>query len=618
MKKEESSGLKGDCMKLIAGVDIGNSTTEVCIGEINDDGAVHFLSDSMTSTTGAKGTEENVKGIIKALELAMEKLSMKVSQLDVIRLNEASPVIGDTAMETITQTVITESAMIGHNPDTPGGQGIGCGETLRAENEEQAKEHKKYILIVPKTIGYEEAARRINRLFKKGIKVAGVIAQADEGVLICNRLQKPIPIVDEVQYIDKVPQGMQGVIEVAKTGETIRNLSNPYDIASLLKLTPEETKYAVPVAKSLMGNRSAVVIKTPGGDVKERIIPAGTLTIIGEKKTETIGVDSGAESIMSLAGECFPIKDVEGESGTNMGGMISTVKDVMAKLTYQSISDIKIKDILAVDTMLPVKVDGGLAGEAYMEKAVAMAAMVKTHRLPMNRIAEKVEKQTGVFVQIAGVEAVMASLGALTTPGAALPIAMLDLGGGSSDGAVMDQTGKISSIHLAGAGELVTMLINAELGLENKATAELIKKYPAARVENLFQITIENGETRFFDSPLDSRFYGRVVVLCPDGMVPVLKDISVEKIVHVRKSAKERVFVENTLRALKMVAPMNSIRNIPNVVLVGGSSEDFEIPELIMNALSKFKVVCGRGNIRSSKGPRNAVATGLVMSYSGR
>lgn len=36
-----------------------------------------------------------------------------------------------------------------------------------------------------------------------------------------------------------------------------------------------------------------------------------------------------------------------------------------------------------------------------------------------------------------------------------------------------------------------------------------------------------------------------------------------------------------------------------------------------MEELSEYRIVCGRGNIRSSEGPRNAVATGLVLSYLG-
>ena len=45
-------------------------------------------------------------------------------------VNEATPVISGLAMETITETVITESTMIGHNPETPGGIGLGVGTTV--------------------------------------------------------------------------------------------------------------------------------------------------------------------------------------------------------------------------------------------------------------------------------------------------------------------------------------------------------------------------------------------------------------------------------------------------------------------------------------------------------
>lgn len=602
-------------MKIIAGVDIGNSTTEACIGRLKDNNTLGFLSSSITATTGAKGTIENVKGIVYALRQASEKMNLSISDIDVIRLNEAAPVISDTAMETITETVITESTMIGHNPQTPGGHGIGCGETLHIDKRDRAVKGEKYILIVPDNVGYEETAEIINNLFKKNIEIVGVITQADEGVLINNRIKKSIPIVDEVKYIEKVPEAMQGIIEVASMGQTIKTLSNPYGIASMLNLDAEETKYVVPIAKSLIGNRSAVVIKTPKGEVKERIIPAGKLSFLSDSKFKTIDVDSGAEKIMELVKGLNPIEDIEGEAGTNVGGMINSVKNTMANLTFQKPSDIKIKDLLAVDTMIPLKVQGGLAGETFMEKAVAIAAMVKTDKLPMAKVAEAVEKETGVYVEIAGVEAVMAVLGAITTPGTKLPIAILDLGGGSTDAAIMDEKGVIKSLHLAGAGELVTMLINSELGLNNRIIAEEIKKNPIAKVENLYRITIENGETKFFDTPLNTELYGRAVILSGNLMIPILKDISVEKIVQVRKQAKERIFIQNSIRALEAIAPMNNIRNIPNVVLVGGSAADFEIPEMILDKLSKYKVVCGRGNIRKTEGPRNAVATGLVMSY---
>lgn len=57
-----------------------------------------------------------------------------------------------------------------------------------------------------------------------------------------------------------------------------------------------------------------------------------------------------------------------------------------------------------------------------------------------------------------------------------------------------------------------------------------------------------------------------------------------------------------------------AIRDITFVVLVGGSSLDFEIPQMITDALAQYGVVAGQGNIRGTEGPRNAVATGLVLA----
>lgn len=49
--------------------------------------------------------------------------------------------------------------------------------------------------------------------------------------------------------------------------------------------------------------------------------------------------------------------------------------------------------------------------------------------------------------------------------------------------------------------------------------------------------------------------------------------------------------------------------------MVGGSALDFEVPQLITDALSRYSIVAGRANIRATEGPRNAVATGLVLAY---
>lgn len=599
-------------LKLIAGIDVGNSTTEVAIADMEKE--LRFLSSGMVSTTGIKGTMDNVVGIINGLKEACSKIKVDIKELECVCLNEATPVIGDVAMETITETIITESTMIGHNPDTPGGLGVGIGKTVFLDELSGIHSTEDVICIIPYNIDFETAARRINHAVDENIKINGLIVQADDGVIISNRLRKKIPIVDEVSFINKVPMGMMAAVEVAAIGTTINVLSNPYGLATIFNLTPEETKFVIPISRALIGNRSAVVIRTPEGDVKERVIPAGKLVLMGKLKKE-VSIEEGSEKIIEALDSTWPINDVCGEAGTNVGGMIERVKQVMAELTNQRKEEIKIQDILPVDTFVPQKVRGGLAGEFSLENAVALAAMVKTSKLPMEAIAKKLNHEIGVKVIIGGVEANMAVLGALTTPGTDNPLIILDLGGGSTDSAYINKNGEIKSIHHAGAGEMVTILIKSELGLEDYSLAEDIKKYPLAKVESLFNIRYEDGSVCFFQTPLDPSIFARNVVVKKDGMVPIPSKHSIEKIRLIRREAKKKVFNTNVIRALKDVAPNHNLRSVDFVVLVGGSALDFEIPDMISDELSHFGIVSGSGNIRGFEGPRNAVATGLVIAY---
>ena len=602
-------------MSYIAGVDIGNSTTEVCVGEVAFDGSLHFLTSASCPTTGTKGTVANVHGIKSALKQAMSKIGMETDAISLIRLNEAAPVIGDTAMETLTETIITDSSMIGHNPSTPAGAGQAVGEILLIENLSRAAVGVPYIVAASSAYSYEEVASMLNAEASR-LQITGIILQADEAVLVENRLTKKVPIVDEVARIDKLPDGVQAAIEVALPGQTIRMLSNPYGIATLLNLNAEETRTVTPIAKSLIGKRSAVVLKTPGGNIRENVLPAGEIYFQAEYPS-SINLDEGAERIMKAVSDAGTIYDISGQPDTNVGNMLSRIKKGMGELDRSADADIRITDILAVDTMAPVLISGALAGETCLEKAVGIAAMVKTQKLPMQEIAERLRMELNTEVVVAGVEAVMASLGALTTPGTKLPLAILDMGGGSTDAAVISENGQVTMTHQAGAGELVSMLIETELGLSDRHMAEQIKKYPLAKVESLFHMRMENGQMTFVDDSIDPRFYGRVVLLAEDGFIRMEQDIPMEKIVQVRRDAKRKVFVTNAFRALKKVAPGHDLKNISNVVLVGGSAEDFEIPEMLMEEFAGYRIVCGRGNIRGSEGPRNAVATGLVLSYLG-
>ncbi|HYE82428.1 MAG TPA: diol dehydratase reactivase subunit alpha, partial [Clostridia bacterium] len=568
-------------MKKVAGVDIGNATTEVAIARVLGTGAADFLASGIVDTTGIKGTRQNIHGVFASLKQALDRAGLRLEELDLVRINEAAPVIGDVAMETITETIITESTMIGHNPSTPGGIGLGTGRTVNIADLMNSAPGEPVIVLIGKQAGFEAAAERINKAVDKGIKVQGAVVQRDDGVLINNRLARSIPIVDEVSLLEKVPVGMKAAIEVAPAGGVVEVLSNPYGIATVFELNGEETKLIVPIARALIGNRSAVVIKTPEGDVRERRIPAGKIQIIGGKKQAMVDVDDGAEKIMKALGSCVPIFDIRGEAGTNAGGMLERVRQVMSELTNRHPGSIKIQDLLAVDTFVPQKVKGGLAEEFSMENAVGIAAMVKADRLQMQMIADELQKEIAVPAEVGGVEADMAIRGALTTPGTNKPLAILDMGAGSTDASIINKQNEITSVHLAGAGNMVTLLINSELGLEDMALAEDIKKYPLAKVESLFHIRHEDGTVEFFEKSLDAGVFARVVILKEGKLLPVPGQQSVERIKQVRREAKSKVFVTNALRALSMVCPTGNIRDIEFVVLVGGSALDFEVPQLV-------------------------------------
>ncbi|MEW2481481.1 diol dehydratase reactivase subunit alpha [Mycobacterium sp. NPDC049093] len=605
----------------VVGVDIGNSTTEASAAVVATDGSTRFRGAALTATTGVKGTPRNVDGVAQAVVRALEVSAVRLADLDIVLLNEATPVISGMAMETITETIITESTMIGHDPRTPGGRGLGVGVTVAFDALDRTPSGTEVIVVVPRDVDFEDAARGINAAAAQGLTVCGVILGNDDAVLVANRLDSVVPVIDEVSRIDAVPLGMLAAVEVAAPGNSIRTLSNAYGLATIFDLDAAATKVISPVARALTGNRSAVVVRTPAGDVADRSIPAGSLELSGVHKRATVDVSRGAQEIMSAVERVAPLADVAGEAGTNTGGMIANVRHSMAELSGHALDDVCIQDLLAVDTFVPQEVRGGVAGEVALENAVALAAMVRTRESGMRAVADEVRARLraagadSVEVMVGGVEAEMAALGALTTPGTDKPLVVLDLGGGSTDAALIAVDGGISTVHLAGAGDLVTKLIDAELGLDNLELAEDIKRSPLGKAESFFHVRLENGTVMFFEKPLPAASFARVVTLAEYGMNAIPTRHSMDRVRLVRRAAKERVFVVNALRALRAVAPGGDLRQIGFVVLLGGCALDFEIPELIADAVAPFGIVCGTGNVRGSEGPRNAVATGLVASH---
>lgn len=622
MKKETCSD-----KRYILGIDIGNSSTEVALASIDEgSGKLSDYGSSLHPTTGLKGTSDNIAGMEAAVSEILYKKNINRKQIEKIRINEAAPVIGDFAMETITKTVITESTMIGHNPETPGGEGVSVGITVSFEELLEHTENSghcgyapdnAWIVVISAEHDFLDAAIRINRLQDSGIDIAGAILQNDDGVLISNRLERKIPIIDEVRHIEKIPYGMMCAIEVAPAGSSIQMLSNPYGIATLMKLTPEETKCITPVAKALAGLRSAVVIKTPEEKVSEKTIPMGKLIIKGSRTTKHVDVCSGAEDIMSCVENAGDLPDIQGEKGTVVGGIVSGIKKRIGDAIDKNADSIIINDILAVDTTVPQKITGGFEGEYTNENAVAIAAMVKTESSHMQKLAGYFEEMMGIPVEVVGIEANMAAIGTLTTPGSDTPLAVVDIGAGSTDACYYGKNGDSKHVHLAGAGNMVSMMINSEMNLNDFEMAEKIKKYPLAKAESFFSVRHEDGTVQFFDNALPKEFYGKLLLITDDKMIPVETKLNMERVRHIRRSAKKIILVQNIIRGLKRVSPTSSLTAFGHVIMVGGSALDFELCNMVTETLERYGITAGRANIMGEEGPRGAVATGLLMSAGG-
>ena len=143
--------------EIIAGVDIGNSTTEAVLMNVHD-GKSDFLSYALIPTTGVKGTRENKTGVIAALNQAAKDAGFTLAEIQKVFINEATPVISELSTDVISQTTIIGSVMIGHNPDTPGGNGIGVGLTHDVRALQQCNHSDDYIAVVYDSVDFEEAA----------------------------------------------------------------------------------------------------------------------------------------------------------------------------------------------------------------------------------------------------------------------------------------------------------------------------------------------------------------------------------------------------------------------------------------------------------------------------
>src|SRR5207244_9272971 len=98
---------------------------------------------------------------------------------------------------------------------------------------------------------------------ERGWRIAAAIVRGDDAVLIGNRFDRSLPIVDEVADAGQLPIGSLAAVEVAEAGASVGVLSDPLRLGLVLGFGPDEARAARVAARAVADCRAAIVVRSP-------------------------------------------------------------------------------------------------------------------------------------------------------------------------------------------------------------------------------------------------------------------------------------------------------------------------------------------------------------------
>ncbi len=242
-------------MTLVAGVDIGNATTEVVVLD-----GTRLLGADRLPTRGRKGSPESLQGAAALVRRVERRLGTQVTEVSIAPLRAAV---------TATVTVPAQPPATGRlrvlaaGAATPGGTGSCVGAPFWLDRD--APEGRPpgggalaWIALVPGGLGYAAAAGRLRELRAAGLPVGAVLAAGDEGVLVANRVDAPLPVLDQVD-LAAVAGCARLAVEVRPPGQPLTVLTDPVALAAALELGGREAGDAAVAARSLLDYSNAVI-----------------------------------------------------------------------------------------------------------------------------------------------------------------------------------------------------------------------------------------------------------------------------------------------------------------------------------------------------------------------
>ncbi|XVQ83117.1 diol dehydratase reactivase ATPase-like domain-containing protein [Microbispora siamensis] len=535
---------------LVAGVDVGNATTEIVI--VRDGVPVAW---DRVVTRGSKGSPSSLAGAAALLRRLERGLGEAVAEVVMAPMR---PVRTTTVEVPVVAAGTGRLRIVAAGSPTPGGEGVAVGRPLRLTPGD-LPHGEDVIALVPRDLGYAEAARLIRAALDAGIALLGVLAEGDEGRLIANRIGRPLPVADQVD-VTAVAAAERVAVEVRPPGRPLRHLSDALFVAARLG----ERDDAPAICAELYDVSCAVVAR------------------FARRQADSVGPNAPEASVERAVAD---LSRVAATAGARAG-------------TSRSRSLLVAEMSASAPAAPPVRLDVGSPGPAVPSGPARPDEAAA--RTPADRLAGS----GTVPVRRAPSEAAAARAGALTTPGADRHSLVVDLGGGT-----VDVVGPPGEVVAAGAGDLLTAAVAAVLGIPRGA-ADWVKRGPCVRLETPHVSLGEDGSRVFLDSPAPPGSVGWLAVPGPAGPLPFSSAMSPAEWRTLRLAVKREVLGATVRRALDALNSLGG-RGGESVVVVGGPAGDDEVLGVLARELAPGAVV-GRGNVAGVLGHRYAVAYGLA------
>ena len=248
-------------MTVVAGVDVGNATTEVVLTS-----GGKILAAGRVPTRGRKGSADSLRGAAALVRRVERQAGCTITEARIAPLRAV-----DTAVVTVPDTVPPRGRLrvLAAGVATPGGAGVCVGRPLPLSlplsgadlpsgPPVQRPAGSPLVAVVPAGLRYDEAAARLRDLLAAGTPVGAVLVAGDEGVLVANRLPGGLPVIDQVDAAAAAACQLLAV-EVRPPGHTLSLLTDPVALAARLGLAGHEAADAVALGRALADHANAVV-----------------------------------------------------------------------------------------------------------------------------------------------------------------------------------------------------------------------------------------------------------------------------------------------------------------------------------------------------------------------